>query len=165
MSQRGIVIGIVILVILAGLYFFSRRNQRPPIELPAPQETTTPEEEFEERFQTQIPVGAVKSELKDITGGEGRALVVKETVGNITKISILADLPELGGGEVYQAWLVDTQDGKETLISLGRLTLAKGGFVIEVEKTSLPEGANKIVVSKETKFDQTIETRVLEGTF
>lgn len=144
MRTRDIVIGLVILAVVAGAIVWIRRARTTPAPLPTP----SIEEKIEKTFNFEIPEDVDRAELKDVSGGGGAGIATRDTV--------LADLPDPEGGYFYQAWT--EKDGK--LISLGKMRLAKGGWIFEGSVAG-----QKVIVSKEKIFDSKIETKILEGSF
>lgn len=150
-NRNDVVVGLIILAILAGLiYWFRTRGT----ETPALPEVTIEEREadLENKFRVDIPDDIEKAELKAVAGKDG--------IGIATRDEILVDLPDPSAGAFYQAWL--EKDGK--VVSLGKLRIAKGGWLIEYSSANYL-GYNKVIISEEKVFDSKLETRVLEGSF
>ncbi|MFI5241009.1 MAG: anti-sigma factor [Microgenomates group bacterium] len=147
MKTRDIVLGLIVLVALIGIVLWVRKVR---IDKALKLSVTTPtiEEKVNKTFNFSIPDDVEKKELKDVSGGNG--------FGIATKDMVLADLPDLDSGQIYQVWV--EKDGK--VVSLGKMRVAKGGWIFE---GSIPTGYQKVVVSQEKSFDGKIETRVLEG--
>ena len=85
----------------------------------------------------------------------------------IFKLTILADLPDPNSSEFYQGWLQKGNEWDEdySMISLGKMTLAKGGWMLNFQSTTDYSEYDKALVSKEKTFDKNLEESVLEGTF
>lgn len=152
-NRRDIIIGIIVLVILAGLFYWYK-SRKPALKVPE----STPsiqqvEQSIEDKFKFVVPDNIEKAQLKDITGGDGSGIA--------TRTEILVDLPDPEPGTFYQAWL-ENANGK--LLSLGKLNEAKGGWLIQYNGAAYPT-YNKVVISQEKVVDGTIEERVLEGSF
>lgn len=143
---KNVLIGFIILVlIIAGVLFIFRKTKTSKVQLP----TATPsiEQKIESKFKgLTIPTDSEKIDLKDVSGGEA--------MGIATKNEILADLPVLPKGQVYQAWL-SNPSGKTVL--LGTLKMEKGGWLLNYDSSKYP-GYNKIVVTQGGKH-------ILEGSF
>lgn len=151
-NRNDVIVGLIILAILAGLiYWFRTRGT----ETPALPEVTIEEREqdLENKFRVDIPDDVEKAELKAVAGRDG--------IGIATRNEILVDLPDPSVGSFYQAWL---ENGEGKLMSLGKLRVAKGGWLIEYNSANY-SGYNKVVISEEKVFDSKLETRVLEGSF
>ncbi|MEK7526394.1 MAG: anti-sigma factor [Patescibacteria group bacterium] len=149
-NRRDVLAGFLILVVLAVvIYMFAKPNvPKTPFTIPTPRT----EEIIEDKFNLQIPDDVEKADLNDISGGTGSGIA--------TRNEILVDLPDPEPGKFYQAWL--ETNGK--LISLGKMTVAKGGWLVTYNAASYP-GYNKVIVSLETKADMNMEVKVLEGSF
>lgn len=149
-NRRDVLVGILALVILAIIIYIFVKPNSPTTSITLP--TPKAEEKVEDRFGRNIPDNIEKAELKDIMGSTGSGIA--------TRGEILVDLADPENGRFYQAWL--EKDGK--LVSLGKLRMAKGGWLIEYNSALYP-GYNKVIVSSETAFDNNIEVKVLEGSF
>jgi hypothetical protein len=148
-QKRDVLVGVVILAaLIVAILLLVKPAKKTAIVIPTPR----PQERVEDRFNLQIPDNIEKTELVDVSGGTGGGIA--------TRTEILADLADPETGKFYQAWL--EKDGK--LVSLGKLRLAKGGWLIEYNSANYA-GYNKVVVSLETKFDSVVETKILEGSF
>lgn len=165
MDRRDIIIGFVILIILAVIVYWVSRPKSEVVTAPTPTPVSVEEVEkkIEDQFQKNIPETGQKAGLKDLTGGDSSGLAVKEKEDNLVKVSILADLPDPEEGYYYQAWVVKDVEGKEEKVSLGKLTIAKGGFSLEYQTKADLDSFNKIVISLEKTVDDIEEKRVLEG--
>lgn len=144
MKARDIIIGAIVLGLLVGGALWVRKTRLDRQAL----KVTTPsvEEKISDTFNGLIvPEGVEKAELKDISGSGG--------FGIATRTEVLADLPDLSAGSFYQAWL--EKDDQKVL--LGKMRIAKGGYMIEYDSSKYP-GYNKVVVSLGEK-------KILEGSF
>ncbi len=145
MKTKDAVIGLVVLVILITSALLIKRARTNKLQN-MPSATPTVEQRIKDTFGGLIiPEDVDKADLTDVSGGDG--------VGIATRTEILADLPEPTSNRFYQAWL--EKDGKKVL--LGRMRVAKGGYIIEYDGARYP-GYNKVVVTLG-------ETRILEGSF
>lgn len=158
-KTRDVVIGVIViaLVITAGLVY---RNLKSEKTLPTPTPSTTNRDEIVKGFNYQIPEDVESIELKDVSGGLGRAIATRKYENGTFIHAVLADLPDLEQG-FYEGWLVLG----DKYISTGKLRIAKGGYLLEFESTTDYSAYNKVVITKELKDDQTPETHVLEGSF
>lgn len=144
MKFRDIVIGAIVLGLLVGGALWIRNSRLNKQALTV----TTPsiEEKIGETFNgLTIPEGVEKAELKDVSGGNG--------FGIATRTEVLADLPDPDRGEFYQAWI---EKGDQKIL-LGKMRVAKGGYLIEYDGARYP-GYDKVVVTLGEK-------RILEGSF
>ena len=164
MERRDIVIGLVILLVLAGIVYWVARPKQTSIEDIEPSPSI--EEQLEEQFKTEIPEDADKVELEDATGGDARGIAFRKIVGGVLVLSFLADLVEPDEESFYQAWVVkEDEEGQEEMISLGKLAPAKGGYVLDYSTQKDLEGYDTVVISKEKTFDNQMEEKVLESSF
>jgi hypothetical protein len=151
-SRRDILIGFVIIaLIIIGVVFYKRNKVAKTNLTPTPAQITF-EKELEDSFKYDIPDNASSIELKDISGGNGRGIA--------TEKEILADIEDPASGYFYQGWL----ENNGVFISLGRLQMAKGGWLLEYDKSKYEE-YKKLIISLEKINNSTIEKRILEGTF
>lgn len=158
MKRRDIAVGIIILIVLAGVYYFRQKNQKVTPVVPS---VISTEKSLEDKFKIQIPEDVSKAELKDVSGGNASGIVTRDFKNGKFESSVIADLPAPQSGEFYQAWL--EKDGGTVL--MGRLTSVKGGYMLDYNsKTDLTDH-NKVKISLEKKSDKTPEKTVLEASF
>lgn len=145
MKTRDVVIGLIVLVVLVSAAFLIRRGlTKKTLTVPTP--TPSVQQQIENSFGgITIPAGIEKTDLVNVSGGEG--------VGIATKTEVLANLPDLEAGQSYQVWL--QKDDKKVL--LGKMRIAKGGWILEYDSSKYP-GYNKIIVTLGDK-------NILEGSF
>lgn len=152
-SKKDIIIGFVIIVIIiAGTFLFKKYKIPAKIQVSPTPISISFKKELENNFKLNIPDNKSSVELKDVSGGDSRGLA--------TDNEVLLDANDPVDGFFYQGWL---QKGT-TLVSLGKLQMAKGGWLLEYNKSKLPQ-AEKIIVSLEKTFDNKLETKILEGSF
>jgi len=136
---------IVILVIVAAVLLVKNRAKIAQKVSPTP--TPSIQQQIKNKFSNLIiPQGEPNIDLKDVSGGAG--------MGIATKNEILADLPDLAKGQVYQGYLENSL-GK--IVLLGALKSEKGGWILNYDSSKYP-GYNKIIVAVGTKH-------ILEGSF
>lgn len=140
------------------------------------------------RTQPAAPQGSISEsaegiEISDLTGDETRptGMVDQQTVklnqatssavpqqGEVrynkttddkTQFTVSADLPELKSGEFYQLWVEGDKGRKKAM----KLVYEKGGYMTEGTLSSEFDQV-KVIISKETKDDEELETVQLEGT-
>ena len=114
MRTRDIVTGLIVLALIVGGIFWVKKTKTQKEALTV----TTPgvEEKILDTFNgLTIPRDTEKTELKDVSGGNGAGIATREMV--------LADLPDPTDSQYYQVWV----DGK----LLGTMRIAKGGFLFE----------------------------------
>ena len=166
MNKRDIVVGGVILVLLAGVVFWRQRIASRGEETKVP-ETLSVEDAIEDKFNLQIPEDVDKAELKDTSGGTASAIATRKFENNKFELSILADMPDPSTGKFYQAWLTKGERDSEEFsqVSLGRLILAKGGWMLNYSGDKDYSDHAKVIVSSEGVSDATPEQIILEGSF
>lgn len=162
MNRRDIVIGLGILLVVAGIIYFVRRPSNTPLEIPE----QTVEQKMEDKFKTQIPEGVDKAELTDVTGGDASGIATRDYTDGKFNHAVLADLPDPVSG-FYEGWLVRGQEGESdfNFISTGKLRMAKGGYMLDFSSDKDLSDYSKVVITHETLFDSTPEDHILEGSF
>ncbi len=158
-SKRDVITGFIIIVlIILGIFYFTKIKDKKitnPFAKATP--TSSPvqisfKKELENNFKYTIPEDRNSIELKDVNGGNSRGIA--------TEKEILIDVDDPQTGYFYQGWLV--KDDK--VVSLGKLQTAKGGWLLEYDKSKNADYP-KIVISLEKTLDSKIETKILEGSF
>ncbi len=159
MNKRDIIVGFLILAGLAVLIFYW---QKPSVdeELVVPQ-TLSLEDQIEDRFNLEIPEDVDKAEMKDVSGGNSSAIATRKYEDGKFTHTVLADLPDLEAGRFYEGWLVKGDEA----ISTGRLSVAKGGFLLEFSSSTDYPDYNQVVITSEEAIDGTPESHILEGSF
>ena len=151
-NRKDVVIGFVLIIIIVLVAFYYKKSKTPQTSVsPTPVEIGF-RNELENNFKYDIPDNVDSIELKDVSNGSGR--------GVATKNEVLADLDDPEAGYFYQGWL---ENGGEP-VSIGKLQVAKGGWLIEYNKAEY-SAYKKIIISLEKNFDSKIEKRILEGSF
>lgn len=146
MNTRKFVAILIVLVVVVILFLvlFPKFNKKPVVILP----NATPgvEDQLKKKLNgLVIPDDAEKIDLRNTSGGEG--------MGIATKTEVIADLPDLSSGQVYQVLL---GNGAKTVL-LGNMRQAKGGYILEYNLSKYP-GYNQITVVRGLEH-------ILEGTF
>lgn len=151
--KKDVMVGLVIvLIIISGAYLY-RYLKKPRIQKITPSPASYEfKKDFEESFQLDIPDNVNSIELKDVSGGNSRGIA--------TDNEILVDADDPEAGFYYEAWL----EKESGLISLGKLRFAKGGWLIEYDRSKNPT-FTKVIVSLEKENDNNLEKRILEGSF
>jgi hypothetical protein len=169
MNRRDIVIGAVVLLVLAGVIYVRNRNTNDDLKVPETQtQSSSTEKTLEDKFKINIPDDAPKAELKATDGGDASGIATHSYKEGTYKLTVLADLPEPEPGKRYQGWIVKGEEGSDdyNLISVGRLTTGKGGYMLDYQSKNDYSDHSRIVISQETSQGTKIgETRVLEGSF
>ena len=159
MERRDIVIGIVILAALAGFIYF--RSQREVPEELQVRQTLSVEDQLEFAFDFDIPDDVEKAELKDVSGGNATGIATRKFDAGRFTHAVLADLPDPEPGTFYEGWLVMD----DSLISTGRLRIAKGGYLLEFQSSTDYSSYDNAVVTLERVADSVPEEHILEGSF
>jgi len=161
MKTRDIIVGFLVLVVLiTGVLLIKNSKKNKAVNLPA--QTPSISQKITEKFGgITIPPNADKADLLPVAGNEGLGEVVRVFDNGKFELTVLADLGQSKNGYFYQAWMSDGT----TFISLGKLNLAKGGYLVNFSSTKNYSGYKKIVVTLEKVFDQTPEEVVLQGSF
>jgi hypothetical protein len=162
---RNVVIGLIVLLGLGALIYWAARSGKEE-ELPAVP-TPSIEETLEDSFKYQIPEGFEKAELSDVSGGDGSGIASRKYENGSFSHAVLADLPDPESGAFYEGWLVRGQEGDADFayISTGRLSVAKGGFMLEFNSSTDYSDYSNVVVTLEKVNDQKPEKHILEGSF
>lgn len=165
MARRDIIIGLIVVALIAGVIYFSRRSRTPRLETIAP--TPGAEERIEGKFKTEIPSDVERADLKDVRGGDSTGIATRKYKDAKFTHVVMADLPDPEAGSFYQGWLVKGSEGEAnySLVPTGRLRVAKGGWLLEYNSLKDYSDHPKVVVSQEAISDAKIETKVLEGSF
>jgi len=166
MKTRDIVIGLIVIVLLIGVLFWRQRNKVSE-EMTVPETTPSVEKQIEDKFKVEIPEDIDKAEMKAVEGKSGSAIATRKFESGKFTSTVLADLPEPKAGEFYGGWLEKGEEGKEgySLVSAGRLTLAKGGWMLNYESTKDYSDHDKVIVSLEKISDNKLEEPIIEGSF
>ena len=165
MKIRDIVIGLLVLLLLAGVIYWRQRSQRPE-EVAVPQTLST-EDKIEDKFNVQIPENVDKAELKDVSGGNASGLATRKFENEEFELGILADLPAAQTGSFYEGWISKGEEGKEgyEILSLGGLMVAKGGYLLDFKSVTNYSDYSKVIVSLEKSVGESPDKSVLEGSF
>lgn len=165
MNRRDIVLGAVVLLAIAGLIYWRQLSSKSEVETVP--EALSVEDQIEDKFKYTLPDDVEKAELKDVTGGDASAVTTRKFENNKFTSTILADLPDPESGSFYQGWLIKGEEGTDDyrIASLGKLTVAKGGWMLDYSGATNYSEYDKVMITLEKKFDLTPETKVLEGSF
>lgn len=168
---RNILITAVIFIITVLIVIFLIRRSRNtnnlslnPI-LPTP--TSNFQQELKDNFGIVVPTNATKIDLNDVSGGNQIGLATLDKENNQNVYSVIANLEDPTSGYFYQAWLVrgSVGDANYDLVSLGKLYLAKGGWMTSYTTTKDLSDHKTIWVTSEKTFDSAPEKHILEGSF
>lgn len=161
MKTRDVIVGfLVVVAFVTALVLVKNKNNKAKIT------SVSPTPSIEQKVTSQfgglvIPKDADKADLSDVNGGPGLGEAVKISQKGRFNITVLADLVAPNDSKFYQAWAV--KDG--TYVSLGKLRVAKGGYIADFVSTTDYSDYKTIIVSLEKVFDSTPEIPVLKGSF
>lgn len=160
-NKKDVFVGfIIILIIIAGIFFYKKykTDKAGLLSLPTP---ISFQKELENSFKFTIPDDVDSVELKDVTGGESRAIATKKFKDRLFSHTVLADLPDLSANDFYEGWLVNG----DKVISTGKMKLDKGGFMLEYNSKIDYSEYKTVVITLEKIFDNKPEIHILEGSF
>lgn len=158
MKKKDIVIGVIVLSVLSLILVFYNKSKAP--NLTEIENLKQNESKIEEEFKIDIPEDIEKALLEDVAGGDSLGIATREFENGMFTLTVLADLPDLDIG-FYQAWLVKD----DMYVSLGKASVAKGGYLLEFNSSIDYSDYNKVQVTQEIVFDSTPEVTILEGEF
>jgi hypothetical protein len=167
MKARDVIIGFVFLVVLIAGVFWIRNTKSKKTASPYPSVTPNLSDQISKTFNFQIPEGADKADLRDVSGGNGSGMATAKFEAGVFSSTVLADLPAPDGGKFYQAWLIGGKAGDNdySIISLGVLRAAKGGYLVDFQSKTDYSGYKNVVVSLESQKAFAPSAHVLEGSF
>lgn len=165
MSKRDIIIGVVVLLVLAGSVLYFRRQKKGP-ELPIIPPPSV-EDKIEKSFNIELPEDVDKATLKDVSGGDSSGIATRKYANGKFTHTALADLPDPEVGEFYEGWLVRGNPGEAnfSFISTGKMRVAKGGWLLEFQSSRDLTDYKMVVVTLEKINDKKPEKHILEGSF
>lgn len=161
MKRKDIILGLLFLVFFAGLYFFLKNRQASKVTK-VPESLPQIEENIEKTFRITIPDDVDKVELSAVSDIKGSGIATRKYESGKFIHMVLADLPDSQAGYFYVGWLVK---GDETYISTGKMTMAKGGYLLEFQYPTDLSSYNRVVITLEETADSKPEKHVLEGSF
>jgi hypothetical protein len=164
MNRRDIVIGGVILLLLSGVIYWRQTTRPEETKIP---ETLSVEDQLEEKFKFEIPEDVDKTELKDVAGVGATAIATRKYEDGKYTHTALVDIADPEVGTFYQGWIAKGEEGSDdfSIVSTGKLKLAKGGWMIEFESSTDYSDYDKILITQEKFFDNNPEEKLLEGSF
>jgi hypothetical protein len=161
--SRNILIGAVVLIIIVLVIIFvvRRRGTTTPVNSPLPTPVSSFEKDLQNNFGITVPDNAIKADLSDVSGGNQMGLATDEIQNSSHSYTVMANLDDPAVGYFYQAWLVKDN----SFISLGKLELEKGGWLVNLTTKENLSDHKKVWVTLEKTFDMTPEKHILEGSF
>lgn len=161
--SRNILIGgvVIIIIVLVVIFIVRRKSATSPVNTPLPTPVSSFERDLQNNFGITVPDNAIKADLSDVSGGNQMGLATEEIQNGNYSYTVMANLDDPMPGYFYQAWLVkDT-----TFVSLGKLELEKGGWLVNFTTKENLSDHKKVWVTLEKTFDMTPEKHILEGSF
>lgn len=149
------IIGLLIIISIA-LFYAMQTSPDSSVDVPVASTPKTLGVEARKEVEKQTT-------LFDVTGDEGYGEAYASRSHDGLSHSVYASLPGLLAGLFYEGWLVNPITNE--FISTGVLTLNKAGIYTTTfsSETELYEGYDLVVVTLETRVDNTPEEHVLEG--
>jgi hypothetical protein len=157
---------LVVVVLIGGLWWWRAKRVERAEVLPAEGQGVEIEDrasELAKRFGVILPDNLEQAELKDVTGGVSGGIATRSYADGKFELTVLAELPEPGVQKWYEGWLVRNEPFSS--LYAGKLSVAKGGFLLEFSDDMDWRDHAKVVVTLEKKDDRQPETHVLEGEF
>lgn len=164
-KERWIAVALILLII-GGVVYLRGRNKAKISEQQEVGEGVEIEDkasEFAKMLGVTLPDDVEKISLNDVTGGASTGIATRKAEANKFVHSVLAALPDPEKGYWYEGWLV--REDPFAVMYTGRLTMAKGGWVLDYTSGQNLSDYPKVVVTKEKVNDQRPEAHVLEGSF
>lgn len=153
---------VVVVLILLGIWVWQRVR--------GPKTNLTSEElvlndqvnQFLDQAGFEIPDDVERANLADVSGGNATGVATRKTDNGTSQFTVLAALPDLDSGW-YQAWL-NNSDGSAP-VSLGKLRVAKGGYLVETTTNQDWSDKSQVTVTLEQTMDDQPESTILKGSF
>lgn len=166
MKTRDVAIGFIVLIaLIAGVLVIKNSQKGKTATLPSP----TPNfGVVENKFPSlKVPANADRASLNDISGDGGMGEAFRTFQNGQFSLTVMANLPDPKSGTYYQAWMVRGNPGDVNFsyASLGRLGIAKGGYLVDFISSKDYSDYKAIVVSVQTTTSVTPQTHLLEGSF
>lgn len=164
-KTRDVLVGVAVLIIFILIaIFLIRRNPNTSVSdlnSPLPTPVSAFQQNLQNNFGITVPSSALKSDLKDVTGANQIGLVTLDKTSGNNIYTVIANLENPASGYFYQAWLVNGND----TISLGKLVVAKGGWLVNYTTSKDLSDHKSVWVTLEKTNDNTPEKHILEGSF
>lgn len=160
MKRQDIVFGGILVLVIAIAYFYFKNEPAPTVPIEE-NKSQAIDQKVKDKFNATLPENIEKTELTSSKNDYFAAATRAYENGDF-ELTVLADLPDPESGKFYQAWL-NTGDGQ--MLSLGKLTMAKGGWLVNYHSKTDQSEYNEVIVTLESTLDNTPEERVLSGSF
>lgn len=152
-NRKDVVTGLIIILLIIGGAYLYKYLKKPRTQTPTPSPVSFEfKKDFSDSFKIDIPDNVSSIELRDVSGGDSRGIA--------TENEILVDANNPDENKYYEAWL----EKDDKLVSLGKLQMAKGGWLLNYDKSKYSD-YKKIIISLEKTNDNKIEKKILEGSF
>ncbi|MFC1727477.1 anti-sigma factor [Patescibacteria group bacterium] len=164
--------GLLFALLVIGVYF-ANPFQKDEAEIKTTVEPTinepNPSLPIEESAKTEDKAindpQSISTPLKDLSGQGRLATAYLVRTSNKLYHYVIADLPDPPEGSAYEGWLVNN-DPKLSFFSTGVMEKTLSGkYELAYMAGQSYEGYNKVVITLETKVDETPEKHILEGAF
>ncbi len=167
--SRNILVGVVlvIIVILVIIFLIRQRQSALVVVTPTPTPISSYQQELQNNFGITVPSTAVKTDLKDVSGGNQMGLATLDKQNGQNDYTVIANLDDQASGSFYQGWLIRgiTGDANYDVVSLGQLSQGKGGWIINFNSTKDLSDHKNVLVTLQTRSASSPEKHILEGSF
>lgn len=165
-SKSKILAGAAVGILLIIIYVLSGRFNTPQLKL-NPSPSPTVEQKIEQKFNVAIPDNLEKAILKDVSGGESEGIATRKYLSGKFNLTVLAALPDPENPNFYEVWIAKGKVGDKDyqIIPVGKLRIAKGGWLVDFNSTKNYPDFNSVIVSLEKKITKIPEKIILEGSF
>lgn len=102
--------------------------------------------------------------LEDVSGGAGSGTAFVLRKGGKLWHTVSANLPDPSTGTVYEGWLVNKTPTLAFFSTGVMQKQANGSYMLSYTSSNTYESYNDVVITLETKVDETPEEHILEGT-
>lgn len=162
-ERRDIIIGVIVLAVIAALVLYLRRPKTLPTTFSIPTPSSV-QKNIEKTFNVQIPENVEKAEL---TGESGMGIATREFANGKYVYTILVNLDEPSSGNFYAGWLVRGKagDSNYSVVSLGKLRVAKGGWLVDFESSVNYSDYKNVLVTLEKSLMGKPGKEILTGSF
>jgi len=167
MKKNDVLVVAIVAFSLAALtyyYFFYQKQSEPQLRVSdvGPRELSV-EDSIEERFRLEIPEDIEKTELHNRSNESVKGIATREFEEGKFFLTILANIPE---GD-YHAALIRGNEGEEIfdIMPIGKLRVAKGGYLIEFQSNTDLSEYNHVVVSEDPITTTIPSELVFDGSF
>ncbi|MBI3397533.1 hypothetical protein HY045_03595 [Candidatus Woesebacteria bacterium] len=164
--KNKILVALFIAVLVLLVYVVRRSLNTQQLKL-NPTPTPSVEQKIEQKFNVAIPDNLEKAILRDVGGEEFGGIATRKYSKGKFNLTILASLPDPKALTFYEAWISKGKEGDKgyLVIPVGKLRVAKGGWLVDFNSTKNYTDLTAVLISLEEKVGNTPEKRILEGSF